>query len=603
MPTVRASSLTRPLTRFFLLSLTLLAQIALTATTARAGGVVGNGTPGSCTPAALRAAVADGGSVSFNCGPEPITITLDTTLEIREQTVELDGGNKVALSGGGKIRVITADKSKLTLRNLTIRDGRSAKGGGLQLTYYSEGTVINCRFLNNSGTAGSDEEGGGGIAARISTLTVRDSYFEGNTGINGGAIHSLLTRLTVERSTFIGNDTTAGGPLGNGFGAGGAIYTDGASAPVGNPTGGQVIIRDSIFRDNRAAAQGGAVMTYVYPPKDSVLIEGSVFEGNAVLPGPSGGGAGGALRHGNGPIVLRNSLFVGNSASDSGGAFWSGRDFPGRIENVTFIDNSAKSPDGKSGEGGALFITDGDFTIVNSTIANNYADFYGGGIVALNDRVRLFNSLVSGNWAGDGTRIWNQCSRALPGGANSLQSPSRAQRDGGDYPCAGGIRFADPKLGPLGDFGGPFRTVALSADSPAIDAGSECPAADARGAARVGSCDIGAFEYGGKVAGAEPPPAPGLQEPEVSGPVLNLSWGSSGGATSYSIELKRDASQAAVTRSAAGNQSSQFFVLARGSYSVRVRACNSAGCSDYSTARSATISSDPQQLYLPLVRR
>jgi len=42
--------------------------------------VVGTGTPASCTVDALAAAVRGGGVTTFNCGPSPITITLDRTL-------------------------------------------------------------------------------------------------------------------------------------------------------------------------------------------------------------------------------------------------------------------------------------------------------------------------------------------------------------------------------------------------------------------------------------------------------------------------------------------------------------------------------------------
>jgi len=43
---------------------------------ATAAGVVGTGTPESCTEAALDAALAGGGLVRFNCGVEPVPITL-----------------------------------------------------------------------------------------------------------------------------------------------------------------------------------------------------------------------------------------------------------------------------------------------------------------------------------------------------------------------------------------------------------------------------------------------------------------------------------------------------------------------------------------------
>lgn len=574
-------------------------------TTVRAAGVVGNGSAASCSEAALRAAVAADGTVSFNCGADPVTIVLAAPLALERRTLEIDGGGKVTLSGGGKVRVITASQSKLTLRGLTIRDGRAAAGGGVRASYYSELTVISCRFINNDGTPGGDEEGGGGLTVKTSTLVVRDSFFEGNRGINGGGLHSLLSGLLVERSVFVNNDTTAGGPLGNGFGAGAGIYTDGASYPTGNATGGQVIIRDSYFRDNRAMAQGGGVMTYIYPPGDSVLIEGSVFEGNEVLASPGGAAAGGGLRHGNGPIVLRNSLFVNNTAGKSGGGFWSGRDFPGRIENVTFVNNRAQ---GASGTGGGLFIDAGDFTIVNSTIADNYATSFAGGIMAVSDRVTLLNTIMAGNWAEDGTRIDNQCSRAIAGGANNLQSPSRATRDGGDYPCASGIRFADPQLGPLADNGGPFATLPLLAGSPAIDAGSGCPAVDARHAPRVGACDIGAFEFGGTpgtappiAAPTRPPAAPTLKSLDADGPILRATWLGVSGASHYQLEVRSAAGERLVTTAA--SRDAQGMPLGRGAYQLRVRACNQAGCSAYSAALTATVTSDPLRAFLPLSAR
>jgi hypothetical protein len=58
----------------------------------------------------------------------------------------------------------------------------------------------------------------------------------------------------------------------------------------------------------------------------------------------------------------------------------------------------------------------------------------------------------------------------------------------------------DPRLAPLGNYGGNVRTHALldagANTSPAIDAGtfSGAPATDQRGAARFGNVDIGAFE-------------------------------------------------------------------------------------------------------------
>ena len=59
------------------------------------------------------------------------------------------------------------------------------------------------------------------------------------------------------------------------------------------------------------------------------------------------------------------------------------------------------------------------------------------------------------------------------------------------------IITTDPRLGEQGDYGGFTQTVPLLPGSSAIDTGdgAVCPVTDQRAIARVGTCDIGAFEY------------------------------------------------------------------------------------------------------------
>lgn len=86
------------------------------------------------------------------------------------------------------------------------------------------------------------------------------------------------------------------------------------------------------------------------------------------------------------------------------------------------------------------------------------------------------------------------------------------------------------KVGTLANNGGPTDTVALLANSPAIDAGADCPPADQRGITRPQgtACDAGAFESsfsaaapaaaapGGDAVGALPAPAPMTTAPAVA---------------------------------------------------------------------------------------
>ncbi len=84
--------------------------------------VIGDGTPASCTSAAVVAAVAQGGIITFACGDDPITITLDATAKIFNDTgpqIVIDGGGKVTLSGGGTRRILymdTCDQARTSRR-------------------------------------------------------------------------------------------------------------------------------------------------------------------------------------------------------------------------------------------------------------------------------------------------------------------------------------------------------------------------------------------------------------------------------------------------------------------------------------------------------
>jgi hypothetical protein len=88
-----------------------------------AGGVVGDGTPQSCTEAALDAALAGGGLVTFNCGANPYTLTVTAQKVIAANTT-MDGGGLIVLSGGGTTRVFSVSVGiGLTLTNLFVSNG------------------------------------------------------------------------------------------------------------------------------------------------------------------------------------------------------------------------------------------------------------------------------------------------------------------------------------------------------------------------------------------------------------------------------------------------------------------------------------------------
>ena len=223
--------------------------------------VVGTGTPASCTSQAVVDAIAKGGVITFSCGPDPITITLEQTAKIVNNSgpeIVIDGGGLVTLSGGGQRRILymntcdqaqvwttghcdNQDHPRLTVQNITFIDGNSKSeteydGGGAIWVRGGRFKVINSRFFNNVCADSGQDVGGAGIRVFSqynglpvyvvnSTFGGKDGY--GNTCSNGGGISSIGVSWTIINSLFSHNRAIGtGGNPGNG-GSGGAIYNDG----------------------------------------------------------------------------------------------------------------------------------------------------------------------------------------------------------------------------------------------------------------------------------------------------------------------------------------------------------------------------------------
>lgn len=493
-----------------------------------AAGVVGNGSPASCSDAALNSALAGGGNVSFNCGPNAKTIVVAAEKVINADTF-IDGQNLVSLSGGNKTRLFSVKPGiHFTLNNLTLTNGYTAgQGGAVHGGMYQNSilTVNHCRFINNI-AAQAGEAGGGAIFSSAGALTVNKSTFTGNKAGVGGAIRIVQSNLTVTGSIFTGNKAIE--PT---LGDGGAIHIDG-----GKTDNGKIVIRGSTFNGNTASNYGGAVFNNILN-NNTTAITDSLFTGNAVGTGgvngqggaiwsngdPKFGGQwvvnvnnttltivntdiknntaskiGGGLfvaRHPKGAVISR-STFSGNTALTSvGGGIAQAENGKLSIVNSTISDNSVKGP---TALGAGIYINRASKAILtNVTIANNSAYFQAGGIFGgLN--VTLKNSILSHNVALNGGNTWNvkhNCFEPMTDGGHNLQFPAPI-----DTKCTAGIVIADPKLGALALNGGLTQTRALLPGSAASRNGSACPAADERGITRPvptgTNCDIGAFEAG-----------------------------------------------------------------------------------------------------------
>ena len=268
--------------------------------------VVGSGAPAGCTSAAVVAAVAAGGVITFDCGPAPVTIAMTQTAKIvnaHPRTV-LDGGGKVTLSGGGQRRILyqnTCDQKQgyttshcqdqetpeLVVQNLTFANGNSTgdltEGGGGGAIFVRGGrfSVIGSRFVGNRcDPTGPDL---GGAALRVLSqyhgqpVRIVGSTFTGGVCSNGGALSSIGVSWDIADSTFTGNKAIGSGanPARSGTpggGSGGAIYLDGNTFTLR--------VAGSRITGNSAAEGGGAVFFVSNDRTGTATVTGSTISGN-----------------------------------------------------------------------------------------------------------------------------------------------------------------------------------------------------------------------------------------------------------------------------------------------------------------------------------
>ena len=286
-------------------------RVARAVNTSHPNHVIGNGTPASCTSAAVVRAVAKGGVITFNCGPKPVTITMNATAKVvnTSHRVVLDGGNRVTLSGGGKHQILymnTCDKKQiwttsdcfdqewpqLIVQNLAFEDGYSAVrqtpsgqfgggGGGALFALGGQLKVVNSRFLNNRCYKSGPDLGGAAIRAlaqyRNRPVYITRDTFSGGRCSNGGALSSIGVSWVVTNSVMTNNraigfgaNPAASGTAGGG--SGGAIYTDGDKY--------KLKVVGTVIRNNRAREGGGAIFYVSNNNTGWVTIKNSTLHDN-----------------------------------------------------------------------------------------------------------------------------------------------------------------------------------------------------------------------------------------------------------------------------------------------------------------------------------
>ncbi|HEY5901497.1 MAG TPA: choice-of-anchor Q domain-containing protein [Anaerolineales bacterium] len=275
----------------------------------------------------------------------------------------------------------------------------------------------------------------------------------------------------------------------NGLGGAGMLNTGNAS-----PT-----LRNLTFTNNLATYGGGMYNENSSPSLSKVTIVGN-----------SGTNGVGMYNFSNSNASLTDVTFINNSASGGGGGLFNDSSSP-ILVNVTFSGNQANLGAGMFSQNAAS-----SPSLTNVTFSGNIAATSGGAMYNYNSSTpNLRNVTISGNSAPSGGGMINESSNPVVTNAilygdlggeivNNSSTPSVTfSIVQGGWPGTGNLD-TNPRLKPLGSYGGYGKTMPLAYGSPAIDAGTNvgCPAADQRGIARpqdgdlngISTCDMGATE-------------------------------------------------------------------------------------------------------------
>ncbi len=261
---------------------------------------------------ALEAANAAPGvphGIGFAVPPDSV-ITLASSLQVGANVqVIVDGTDSPGLvvDGAGNVRLFdSGSASRLTVRDLTLRNGRATTEGGgcLRTSHNSSSLVIDRAHLHGCVATNLTESMQGGAVLARGSLFIYESRFTDNQAVSssmsavGGAVAGF-DQMWIEASTFSGNHATSA---------------------VGEAVGGAVaaLVRLTVVRSrfigNRAdhpqnLSFGGAIHArhdWTTTLRQSLLFDNHAFHGSALHASPSSSNATTTL-------VASNNTIAGNA--------------------------------------------------------------------------------------------------------------------------------------------------------------------------------------------------------------------------------------------------------------------------------------------------
>jgi hypothetical protein len=374
---------------------------------------------------------------------------------IKDLTIQGPGAAKLTIDGNHADRVFFhAVAGTLTLKDITVANGAvvadKAYGGCIygkgDLAMYGA-ALTGCKALGQS-------LGAGGAAFVTGSATLHASKVADNLADAAG---SVLSGIGAVGGGIVATGTAQDTTIVHSLISGNTAHAASGPAEGGGIVAGPVSAKYSTFSGNHAVAIGDVKN---YSSAGAIAALSTLFMANCT--------------------VDHNVADIGGAVSTSG----SNNGF------ATIVQSTISGNTGNLAVGGIVGGT--PVSIANSTIAFNDGGVFGGGGIVMTGayELKLQSTIIADNTPTDidDTNKVSGASNLVKVVGASIALP------------AGTIRL-DPQFGPLALNGGPTRTHALGAGSPAIDAGSndvKLPSDQRSGpyARVVGpKADIGAVEF------------------------------------------------------------------------------------------------------------
>ncbi|MDX1994025.1 MAG: choice-of-anchor Q domain-containing protein [bacterium] len=346
----RTSKLIRPFVGLITVSAALIllaAQLSAQAPVTLQVSAAGTITPGMACPAPRESAVYATVGAAAACAKDGDTLDIAagvyTENLILQRDLTLQGADAATtiLDGGAVGRVLTLRGGiEVTLRGLTLRNGRAENGAGLFTlestailidsvmtgnvatgrggAIYSEaGTIMLTRSMITDNAAGS----GGAIATDAGSITVNDSLIARNSAASGGGLFTASGTVKLSNTTLSGNTASDGGGLYTDSGTTSlnsvTIAANSASAGAGGVRSlrAEVKLSNTLIADNGVDC-GGRMISLGYnlfqTPGGDCVVAGDVATTLTAVPALLGGLAD------NGGALLTHALLENSPAIDAG---------------------------------------------------------------------------------------------------------------------------------------------------------------------------------------------------------------------------------------------------------------------------------------------